>query len=76
MTVIVECCGCDGCDARVAKCDNGVWLDFPAIPYAEAGLAAMQIMSLGAVDMACSAEPGGLAHTLHAHQPAEGPVAT
>lgn len=62
MTVIVERCDCDGCDARVAKCDNDVWLDFPAIPYAEAGPAAMQIMSFGAAGMglsrARSAGPG------------------
>ena len=76
MSVLVEQCGRGGCDARVAKCDNRVWLDYPAVPHSEAGIAAMQIMSFGALDMACSAQPGGLAHTLHAHQPDEGPVAT
>ena len=72
MAVTITQCPEDGCEAKVAIPDNGVRLDYPAVPHDPSDPARMSIMSFGAVDMAASVPPGAeLSHTLHEHQPEE-----
>lgn len=77
MTVVVE--KCPECESRIATCDNGTRLDYPAVAYDPSPLGACwSIMSIGSLDMACvgpRVNPEGavqyLGHTLHEHQPPE-----
>lgn len=67
---------CDECGKTVVKCDNSVWLDYPAVPYHETQ-AMWTIMRLGNMEMASvgDAPPSGLGHALHEHQPADSVMA-
>jgi hypothetical protein len=53
-----------------------VLLDYPAVPW-DGRHAGWTIMNLGGMQIASNGDPGlgGLAHTLHEHQPQEGPLA-
>lgn len=65
---------CPECGARVARCDNAVLLDVPAVAWSDdpAG-ACWTVMQLGATSLASVGGPGsdGKGHTLHEHQPEE-----
>lgn len=73
MTVTLT--NCPDCGERVAVPDNGVRLDYPAVKRATSPDADWWIMDLGSMHLACAGGPDAekqtLAHTLHAHQPAE-----
>lgn len=65
-------CPEDGCEDRIVKCDNNVYLDFPAVPYDERD-AGWTIMPLGPMHIASVGNPSplGTGHSLHKHQPDE-----
>lgn len=68
----VEIVKCEECGVDVAKCDNAVLLDVPAVAY-DSIPAPMTIMKLGGLDLASAGDPppSGKGHALHEHQPPE-----
>lgn len=65
---------CPQCGAHVARCDNAVLLDLPAVEHStDPSGACWTVMQLGATSLACVGGAGtdGKGHKLHEHQPEE-----
>lgn len=65
---------CPQCGAPVARCDNAVVLDLPAVEHSTDPIGACwTVMQVGGMSLACVGGPGtdGRGHTLHEHQPEE-----
>lgn len=60
------------CGDEIVACDNGVYLDYPAVPF-DSFEAQWTILNLGAQSWAAAGQASaeGLGHTLHEHQPPE-----
>jgi hypothetical protein len=67
---------CDECGSEIVVADNGVHLDYPAVPYVEVE-APWTLIQLGSSVLASIGDPSpdGLGYRLHEHQPAEGAMA-
>lgn len=65
---------CPECNQQIVECDNKVRLDWPAVPW-DGGHAQWTIMQLGGlIATTGDPDPQGNAHTLHEHQPSDGPM--
>jgi len=67
---------CMECGAEVIEDDSHVYLDTPAVKW-DGGRAQWTLMNLGGRVIASTGDPSpdGTAHTLHEHQPPDGPMA-